>query len=35
MPDSKATVADIKAYLDKQGISYPSNATKAELLALV
>lgn len=29
------TVVEIKAYLDEKGISYPSSATKAELLALV
>lgn len=43
MPDSQAgikptgnnTVAEIKAYLDDKGITYPAGATKADLLALV
>ncbi|XUT77209.1 hypothetical protein R8270_06775 [Limosilactobacillus portuensis] len=26
---------EIKAYLDKKGISYPANVLKADLLALV
>ena len=34
-PTAKNTVAEIKAYLDKQGIEYPSGAVKADLLALV
>lgn len=34
-PTDANTVAEIKAYLDKKGISYPSNATKQDLLALV
>ena len=29
------TVAEIKAYLDAHDISYPSGATKADLLALI
>lgn len=29
------TVAEIKAYLDSEGISYPANATKSELLSLI
>lgn len=31
----KNTVAEIKAYLDAQGIAYPYSASKADLLALV
>ncbi|CAH1854728.1 30S ribosomal protein S16 [Convivina intestini] len=34
-PSAKNTVAEIKEYLDAQGISYPSSAKKAELLELV
>lgn len=34
-PTDSNTVAEIKAYLDAQGISYSSSATKTELLALV
>lgn len=34
-PTAKNTVAEIKVYLDSEGISYPSNAVKADLLALV
>lgn len=34
-PTDANTVAEIKAYLDGEGIEYPSNATKADLLALV
>lgn len=34
-PTSENTVAQIKEYLTAQGISFPSNATKDELLALV
>ena len=34
-PTDANTVAEIKAYLDGKGIDHPSNATKAELLALV
>lgn len=34
-PTSNNTVVEIKAYLDAVGISYKSNATKAELLELV
>ena len=33
-PTAKNTVAEIKAYLDEQGIEYPSGAVKADLLAL-
>lgn len=34
-PTDANTVAEIKAYLDKQGIAYSPSALKAELLALV
>ncbi|MGV3084610.1 HeH/LEM domain-containing protein [Enterococcus dispar] len=34
-PTAENTVVEIKAYLDSEGISYPSNAVKADLLALV
>ncbi|GAP02728.1 30S ribosomal protein S16 [Fructobacillus pseudoficulneus] len=34
-PTAKNKVAEIKAYLDAQGISYPSSAKKADLLELV
>lgn len=34
-PTDANTVAEIKAYLDSQGISYTSTMAKAELLALV
>ncbi|MBO3081455.1 HeH/LEM domain-containing protein [Lactobacillus delbrueckii] len=34
-PTSSNTVADIKAYLDAHNISYASNSTKDQLLALV
>ncbi|GMA70460.1 hypothetical protein GCM10025879_17060 [Leuconostoc litchii] len=34
-PTDKNTVAEIKAYLDAEGTSYPSSAKKADLLALV
>lgn len=34
-PTAKNTVAEIKSYLDEQGIEYPSGAVKADLLALV
>ncbi|WP_308443973.1 HeH/LEM domain-containing protein [Lactobacillus delbrueckii] len=34
-PTSANTVADIKAYLDAHNISYASNLTKDQLLALV
>ncbi|GAB6741397.1 hypothetical protein BOVMAS36_14430 [Streptococcus uberis] len=34
-PTDANTVAEIKAYLDSQGISYTTSMTKAELLALV
>jgi hypothetical protein len=34
-PDSSWLVADIKAWLDAQGIAYVGNALKADLLALV
>lgn len=35
VPTADNTVADIKAYLDAKGISYSSNATKADLLKLI
>lgn len=31
----KNTVTEIKAYLDAQGIEYPTNATKSDLLSLL
>ena len=34
-PDSSWKVADIKLWLDAQGIAYVGNALKADLLALV
>ncbi|MDD1403493.1 HeH/LEM domain-containing protein [Ligilactobacillus salivarius] len=34
-PTSANTVAEIKAYLDKKKISYPSSANKDALLGLV
>ncbi|WP_320443166.1 HeH/LEM domain-containing protein [Limosilactobacillus oris] len=34
-PTSANTVAEIKTYLDKHGISYNASATKEKLLALV
>ena len=34
-PSDKNTVAEIKAYLDAQGVEYASSAKKADLLALV
>lgn len=34
VPELK-TKADIKAYLDEKGIEYPSDATLAELKALI
>jgi small subunit ribosomal protein S16 len=34
-PTEKNTVAEIKAYLDAQGVEYTSSAKKADLLALV
>lgn len=34
-PTEKNTVAEIKAYLDAQGVEYASSAKKADLLALV
>lgn len=34
-PTEKNTVAQIKEYLDANGIEYPSSAKKADLLALV
>lgn len=35
IPTTDNTVAEIKTYLDAQGIQYSSTATKAELLALI
>ncbi len=35
IPDDSWKVADIKAWLDAQGIAYVGNALKADLLALV
>lgn len=35
VPDANSTVAQIKAYLDKKGISYPSTATKPDLVKLI
>ncbi|WP_281346952.1 HeH/LEM domain-containing protein [Weissella coleopterorum] len=34
-PSEKNTVAEIKAFLDAQGVEYASSAKKADLLALV
>lgn len=34
-PTDANTVAEIKAWLDAHGVSYPSSAVKADLLALV
>ncbi len=34
-PTDANTVAEIKAWLDAHNVSYPSNAVKADLLALV
>lgn len=34
-PTNANTIDEIKAYLDKQHISYPANAKKDDLLALV
>ncbi|WP_229239933.1 HeH/LEM domain-containing protein [Companilactobacillus futsaii] len=33
-PNSSATVADLKAYLDSKGIKYDSSATKTDLQKL-
>lgn len=35
VPDANSTIAQIKAYLDKKGISYPSTATKPDLVKLI
>lgn len=35
VPTAKSKVADIKAYLDAQGIAYDDKAKKDELLALI
>lgn len=34
-PTANSTVAEIKAFLDAHGVSYPSSALKGDLLALV
>lgn len=34
-PTENSTVAEIKAFLDAHGVSYPSSALKSDLLALV
>lgn len=34
-PTADSTISEIKAYLDAHGVSYPSSAVKADLLALV
>ncbi|WP_270529201.1 hypothetical protein [Limosilactobacillus vaginalis] len=34
-PTGANTIDEIKAYLDKQHISYPANAKKDDLLALI
>lgn len=34
-PTDANTVAEIKAWLDAHNVAYPSNAVKADLLALV
>ena len=34
-PTDTNTVAEIKAWLDAHNVAYPSNAVKADLLALV
>ncbi|WP_367657504.1 HeH/LEM domain-containing protein [Lactobacillus intestinalis] len=35
VPTADNTIPEIKAYLDKNNISYPANANKSELLALI
>lgn len=34
-PTDKSTVSEIKAYLDKKGISYSTSTLKNELVALI